>query len=246
MKTLHLSVLVGTVVLLLLVPSATGAGTAREEPTVALKVLTFNVQFREPLADLVDPQWPNTSERAQAIGRAISTYDLIALQEVFHHGRGQEIIAAAEHAAAQSGVPSQLPSGRMFAVATDPVPPTLSQQASCLTRGVHYLTQAFHSLRNAVTQDSQQIQPMTNSGLLVLSRYPILSANFYTYQARAGIDAWAKKGVLHVVVARSNQHSSSDTLDVFVTHLQAWPCVPARATPPSRRTGGLHPHHPQR
>src|ERR1051325_4356034 len=75
-----------------IVQDGSSALTAREE---TLKVLTYNVQFRPALADVLHPQWPNTSGRAQAIGRAIAQYDIVALQEVFRTARLNEIVSAA-------------------------------------------------------------------------------------------------------------------------------------------------------
>src|SRR5262245_26874116 len=95
-------------------------------PEETLKVLTYNVQFRPAIADVFRPAWPNTSERAQAIGHAVAQYDIVALQEVFRPDRLDEIVHAAELADTESGAASRLPSGHLFDVAIGPAPRRLS------------------------------------------------------------------------------------------------------------------------
>src|SRR5262245_656916 len=101
---------------------AQDGSSALTAPAETLKVLTYNIQFRPAIADVIRPEWPNTSERAQAIGRAIAQYDIVALQEVFRTDRFNEIVSAANTAGLISGASSQLPSGRLFDVAIGPAP----------------------------------------------------------------------------------------------------------------------------
>jgi endonuclease/exonuclease/phosphatase family metal-dependent hydrolase len=59
-----------------------------------------------------------------------------------------------------------------------------------------------------------------DSGLVLLSRYPIVAVHHHTFRSRRGFDAWVRKGVLHAVV-QLDTTSPESSLDVFVTHLQA-------------------------
>jgi endonuclease/exonuclease/phosphatase family metal-dependent hydrolase len=191
-------------------------------PEETLKVLTYNVQFRPAVADVSHPGWPNTPERAQAIGRAIAQYDMVALQEVFRPDRLNETLHAADTAGDMSGTSSQLPPAHLFDVATGPAPRRLSSpHASVLQSMFGSVTRTLYNILDAVRDDDQHAKPVENSGLVVLSRYPIVQRDWLTYHHKGGIDAWASKGVLHVVVQRGNVASTNNVLDVFITHLQA-------------------------
>ncbi len=202
-----------------IVQDGSSALTAPEE---TLKVLTYNVQFRPAIADVLHPQWPNTSGRAQAIGRAIAQYDIVALQEVFRTERLNEIVSAANTAGLIYGASSQLPSGRLFDVALGPAPHHIfSPQASILQSLVGIVTRTLYNVIDTIREDNYQARPVENSGLVVLSRYPIIQQDWITYRHKSGIDAWAKKGALHVAIQQGNASSPHNILDVFVTHLQA-------------------------
>lgn len=58
---------------------------------------------------------------------------------------------------------------------------------------------------------------MLNSGLLTISKYPIVHTQFFEFSARAGVDAIALKGVLYSKIKMPNHHH----LHVFNTHTQA-------------------------
>ena len=58
---------------------------------------------------------------------------------------------------------------------------------------------------------------LINSGLLTLSKYPIVVTEFVEYKAKAGIDSLATKGVLYSKIKMPNHHH----VHVFNTHLQA-------------------------
>ena len=183
-----------------------------------LKVLTYNSQFRDAEADAFAPAWPNTKKRARAIGRTIACYDIIAIQEAFREDRRAQIIQAAEEAGVRCGTPSRLASGRIFDVATGPmVSPPLSYAP---VRGIERAGKAIYNLIDYFIEADRHAVPVDSSGLLLLSRYPIIRVDDYTYNAKAGFDAWAKKGVLHAVVQRG-ERDVTDDFDIFITHLQA-------------------------
>lgn len=196
--------------------------SALSVPEETLKVLTYNVQFRPAVADVVQPEWPNTPERAQAIGLAIAQYDIVALQEVFRTDRLNEIVSTANTAAPISGSSSQLPSGRPFDVAIGPAPHRIfSSHASVLQSLVGTVTRTLYNIVDTIREDNHQAKPVENSGLVILSRYPIVQQDWITYHHKSGVDAWANKGALHVAVQRGAMSSTNNILDVFVTHLQA-------------------------
>ena len=58
--------------------------------------------------------------------------------------------------------------------------------------------------------------PLVGNELTLASRLPIVRTGAHIYRHAAEVDVLAAKGVLHVRLARGD-----DTLDVFVTHLQA-------------------------
>jgi len=204
-------------VVLLFCNQVQGADVDRDE--TELQVLTYNVQFRDPVADLVRPGWPNTKARAEDIGRAIACYDIIALQEAFRTDRLNEIIQAAEAAGTQCGKPSRLPSGRIFDIAVGPVPrvsfPSFPENIA------ERFVKGAYNLVDGLFQNDTGAKALTDSGLVLLSRYPIVRIDRTGYHARAGYDAWARKGALHAMIQLSDRRLSPSTIDVFVTHLQA-------------------------
>src|SRR5262245_28336335 len=44
-------------------------GFSLDDGETKLQILTYNTQFRDTIADVLAPGWPNTKGRAQAIGR---------------------------------------------------------------------------------------------------------------------------------------------------------------------------------
>ena len=184
-----------------------------------LHILTYNTQFRDAAADLVAPGWPNTGRRARAIGQAIACYDLIALQEEFREDRRAQVIESAQTAGAHCGKPSQFVSGLPFTLVTGPTvhPITFSP----FTATVEWTARGLYDTVLSAFGKSAHAASVTNSGLLLLSRYPVRHVDRYTFHHKAGFDAWAKKGVIHAVVCRDAASDSNDCLDVFATHLQA-------------------------
>src|SRR5262245_31036359 len=175
--------------------SIENSSSAVATPEETLKILTYNVQFRPAVADVFRPGWPNTSERAQAIGHAIAQYDIVALQEVFRPDRLDEIVQAAEHADVESGATPRLPSVHFFDIAVRPAPRRLfSPQMSVLQSMFRSLARTLYNLIDAIHDGDRRAKPIENSGLVVLSRYPIIQRDWLTYHHKGGIGAWASKG----------------------------------------------------
>jgi endonuclease/exonuclease/phosphatase family metal-dependent hydrolase len=192
-----------------------------EERDPEFHVLTYNTQFRDTAADLFAPGWPNTRRRARTIGQAIACYDLIALQEEFRDDRRAEVVQAAQTAGAHCGKPSQFASGLPFTLVTGPAAYPIT--SSPLITTIEWTVRGLYDTVVTAFGESAHAVSVTNSGLLLLSRYPVRHVDLYTFQHKAGFDAWARKGVIHAVICREAAGDTHDCLDVFVTHLQARP-----------------------
>ncbi len=76
---------------------------------------------------------------------------------------------------------------------------------------------------------SPKIRPdRFTGGLAIISRYPFLETNVHTYTQSSSpekhgfmADGFAMKGILHARIALTEDHSSENSIDVFVTHLEA-------------------------
>jgi endonuclease/exonuclease/phosphatase family metal-dependent hydrolase len=177
--------------LLTAIPAAAG------EPGQRLDIASYNVQFVMPevpvlghlLRDLPG-QKPNVELRARAIGAALACFDVIALQETINDRRRAELLDQLEAAGKNCGKSSRLPSGRMFETVAGPNLP-----------------------------DGSAWLPLLDDELALASRLPLLSVDMHAFEAAAGTDALAAKGVLHARLALGPH--SADVLDVFTTHLQA-------------------------
>jgi endonuclease/exonuclease/phosphatase family metal-dependent hydrolase len=157
-----------------------------------LDVASYNVQFATP--DAVAPllrEWPghkpNVEARARAIARRLACRDVIAFQETINHERRLEMFDELEASGRGCGQPSRLPSGRLFAFADGPDLPDAG------------------------------LLPLVGDELALASRLPILHVRQHRFEAAAGEDVLAAKGVLHARLALPGD----GVLDVFVTHLQA-------------------------
>lgn len=179
---------------------ATASPAAAQEPRLPgsaeplrLDVASYNVQFATP--DAVAPllrEWPghkpNVELRARAIARRLACRDVIAFQETINHERRLEMFDQLEASGRGCGKPSRLPSGRLFVFADGPDLPDAG------------------------------VLPLVGDELALASRLPILQVSQHRFEATAGEDVLAAKGVLH---ARLALPPGEDVLDVFVTHLQA-------------------------
>jgi len=70
---------------------------------------------------------------------------------------------------------------------------------------------------------------LLDSGLAIMTKYPILEHEFHMYQTHSGIDSLAAKGILYAKV----QITNSEVIHCFVTHLNAQYKSP---DPETRRT----------
>jgi endonuclease/exonuclease/phosphatase family metal-dependent hydrolase len=171
-----------------------GAGSAAA-PGEALRVASYNVQFVTPDLPLVRyllREWPgdkpNVTARAEAIAARLACFDIVALQETINDQRRRELFERLETEGRGCGMPSRLPSGRMFAFVDGPD-----------------------------IEDDPAWLPLVGNELSLASRLPVVAASSHDYGTAAGEDTLAAKGVLHARLARGGH----DSIDVFVTHLQA-------------------------
>lgn len=210
-------------------PLATNGASVPMEATkrtVSLDTLQYNVQFLTPWnAGKVEPShWPNTHERAVAIGEALACYDLVALNESVNDARRQAIINTMRDRAPTCGKPNLLLEEPYFTSISGPRVQDghitdLNLALSTLIENTSYTdfytdeTRSDYLVRNSAV-------PVAGDELTIISRYPIVEWNSYIYQSAYGIDAMAAKGILHarIQVGDTDVH---DYIDVFSTHLQA-------------------------
>ncbi|KAJ3020945.1 Sphingomyelin phosphodiesterase 2, neutral membrane (Neutral sphingomyelinase) [Thoreauomyces humboldtii] len=62
---------------------------------------------------------------------------------------------------------------------------------------------------------------MVDSGLLVMSRYPIVKTDTTEYVVGTGPDSWASKGILYTQMLTQDSHGVNSRVHLFVSHLQA-------------------------
>ncbi|TPX62998.1 hypothetical protein PhCBS80983_g00178 [Powellomyces hirtus] len=62
---------------------------------------------------------------------------------------------------------------------------------------------------------------MVDSGLLVLSRYPIVKSDAIEYVVGTGPDSWAAKGILYTQILVTDKHHRESRIHLFTSHLQA-------------------------
>ncbi len=180
------------------------AAQAVPAPVETLRVAQYNVQFVTPwrYGTISASHWPNTPERARAIGSELACFDLVALNETINDARRSEIFAAMEQAGAHCGRPPRLADGRYFAHLDGPPPDPPS-----LARLGEYLA-------------GDRALAWLGDEVALASRLPIVASASTTFSAARGSDALAAKGVLHARIWRGGA-APPVMLDVFVTHLQA-------------------------
>jgi endonuclease/exonuclease/phosphatase family metal-dependent hydrolase len=158
---------------------ATGHAHADDHGIAALRVASYNVQFVTPDLPLVRHllrEWPghkpNVTTRAEAIATRLACFDIVALQETINDRRRREMFERLESAGRACGMPSRLPSGRMFAFVDGP---DVADESSWL--------------------------PLVGDELALASRLPVIATEGHVYRQATGEDMLAAKGVLHAQLA---------------------------------------------
>lgn len=156
-------------------------GSAHAGEPIAINVMTYNVQFLPPPADVANKR-PKPEYRAGRIAEEAAKYDVVGLQETFHTTYRNQIVESVQ--------------------------------------------KAWEGKANVLTAP----QPkgfMANGGCLLLSRFAMPAQHTTVFQsfskpADYGLraDGFAAKGVIHGRLA-INKDGASDTIDVYVTHLEA-------------------------
>lgn len=181
------------------VPGATGRPAPPLPPPGTLRVIQYNVQFLCPLDGNIGPicgviagkHWPNTQERARAIGEKLACFDIIGLEETINSDRRREMQTEMERLAPHCGRPSRLSGGRYFDGEAGP------------------------------TDDSDPVRRTVDNEVTLFSRLPILERHEHLYRNKCGDDASAAKGVVHTRLDGRGRSGRRTPIDVFVTHLQA-------------------------
>ena len=201
-------------VLLGLAVCALALSPARAED---LDVIQYNVQFATPwdFGRVSRKHKPNTEERAQAIGRALACYDIVALNETINDRRRRQILAAMEAAATACGKPSAF-GGHSFQLLAGPsLPPPARGLPSLMALAAFVRTGAPLAL--------------TDDEVAIVTRLPVVASGSHVYATARGADALTAKGVLYARLRRGGGDAPrdapgdapGDAIEVFVTHLQA-------------------------
>lgn len=175
-----------------------------------LDVIQYNVQFVAPwdFSRASPGHYPNTEERARAIGAALACYDIVALNETINDRRRRQILAAMETAAPACGKPSRFGGGHSFQLLAGPSLPPAAQGWPSLAA-----LSAFAS--------SDVPMAVTDDEVAIVTRLPVVASGSHIYGTARGTDALTAKGVLHARLGRGGDEASDDAIEVFVTHLQA-------------------------
>lgn len=173
-----------------------------------LDVIQYNVQFVAPwdFSRASLGHYPNTGERAHAIGRALACFDIVALNETINDSRRREILVAMELAAPGCGKAPRFEAGRHFEIFAGPKLAPGENRLGSLTALADF---AASEVPLAAVDDE----------LALISRLPIVERNMHVYGMGRGTDALAAKGVLHARVLGDGP--AGGAIDVFATHLQA-------------------------
>ena len=173
-----------------------------------LDVIQYNVQFVAPwdFSRAAPGHWPNTEERARAIGRALACFDIVALNETINDSRRAQILEAMELAAPGCGKAPRFEAGRHFEIFAGPRPAPAENRLGSLASLADFAT-------------SKVPLAAVDDELALISRLPIVEWNTHIYGMGRGTDALAAKGVLHARLSRDRP--AGGAIDVFATHLQA-------------------------
>ncbi|MDJ0943527.1 MAG: endonuclease/exonuclease/phosphatase family protein [Kiloniellales bacterium] len=175
-----------------------------------LEVIQYNVQFVAPwdFSRASPKHYPNTEERARAIGRALACFDIVALNETINDRRRRQILAAMESAAPACGKPSRFGGGHSFQLLAGPSLPPAARGWPSLAGLAAFATS---DVPMAVTDDE----------VAIVTRLPVIASGSRVFGAARGTDALTAKGVLHARLGRGGRSAVEDAIEVFVTHLQA-------------------------
>lgn len=181
-----------------------------EKAAVDLWIAQYNPQFLTPWTEgeirEIPTHWPNTSERAVAVGEALACYDIVALNETVNDIRRAQIIGTMQAKAPFCGRPKFLP-GDAFFTAVDG--PDIAA------------THVFTDVRSAVDVFTNNVgERLVDNEVTIVSRFPVVETNSHIYACSYGVDALASKGVIHARL-QVGESDSPSYVDVFATHLQA-------------------------
>ena len=161
-----------------------------------IRLAQYNVQFQFPeltpdlILDHFD-HFPSSGERAARIGAAVACMDIVAFQETSNDLRREAIFSAMEANAAAC------PAGR------GPL--------------IDFGSRFFDFVDGP---DNSQTDPVVDDELAIASRFPIIEVHSMVFtDCSFPRDCLADKGAIHARLWRGPGHPASDSIDVFVTHL---------------------------
>jgi endonuclease/exonuclease/phosphatase family metal-dependent hydrolase len=172
---------------------------ALQVPADGIHLEQSNVQFLFPegtpdIAFDWKNHFPDSPERAWLIGKEAACMDIVAFEEISNNARRQDIFDSMEANAAAC------PDGRI---------PLINDGT-----GPRYFD-IFVGPHNS------QTSPILDDEVAIASRFPIIEVHQTVFEECSVVECWADKGVIHVKVWRGPGHPSSDTMDIFATHLEA-------------------------
>jgi endonuclease/exonuclease/phosphatase family metal-dependent hydrolase len=200
--------------------------------TTKLQTIQYNVQFLTPWDEGEIPgHWPNTSERATAIGEALACFDMVALNETVNDTRRAQIIGTMQ---AKAPFCPNFLSGDLSLIPDSTS--QIQQKDELAEQGDEISGQSFFNFVDGPDLTYTPVitgwpsglrainenrgEPLADDELTIVSRFPIVETNSYIYKNSYGIDGLAAKGVLHARI-RVGEPEASTYVDVFATHLQA-------------------------
>lgn len=202
--------------------------------TTELWSMQYNVQFLLPWDEGAIPgQWPNTSQRAAAIGEALACYDIVGLNETVNNTRRGQILGTMQAKSPYCNRPESLAGDSSFTPRDGP--PTEPAEAD-VGSSDELSSQSFFTIVDGPDISSTRLitgwvsaleairdnpgEPIAGNELAIVSRFPVVETNSHTFKHHYGIDGLTAKGVIHARV-RVSESDSPDFIDVFATHLQA-------------------------
>ena len=80
---------------------------------------------------------------------------------------------------------------------------------------IKYLSFAGFKYSTPVLSDKNNY--LSNGGIFILSKHPILGYSSYVFKNALGTDYLANKGIIRIIIKKERFH-----INIFTTHLQAW------------------------